>query len=108
MLLNEQLPAQLARHPDAAKQIGGKFQLNINGDGGGGEWFIDASDTGPKVRLGNPGTADVTITIAAEDFQKYLENPQANGMQLLFSGKLRMSGNQMLAMRLSKLFSVGS
>ena len=54
---------------------------------------------------GGTGPADCTITIAAEDFQKLVENPQANGMQLFFAGKLKVAGNQMLAMKLQKLFS---
>ena len=33
----------------------------------------------------------LTITIAAEDFQKLVENPQANGMQLFFAGKLKVA-----------------
>ena len=101
-LFNEELPAQLAKHPDAAKQIGAKFQINITGDGGG-SWFIDASESGPSSKSGE-GPGDVTITIATEDFQKLQENPQANGMQLFFAGKLKVAGNQMLAMKLNKLF----
>jgi putative sterol carrier protein len=104
-LFNEQLPSQIAQHPDAAKQIGAKFQINITGEGGG-EWHIDASDSGPSATPGNK-PADVTITIAVEDFQKLIENPQANGMQLFFAGKLKVAGNQMLAMKLNKLFSLG-
>ena len=104
-LFNEELPAQLAKFPDQAKQIGAKFQMNITGEGGG-EWFIDASDTGPSVLQGQ-GAADVTMTIAAEDFQKLQENPQANGMALFFAGKIKMQGNQMLAMKLGKLFNLG-
>jgi putative sterol carrier protein len=105
-LFNEQIPAQLASHSDAAKQVGAKFQMNITGDGGG-EWFIDVSDSGPSIKAGNPGGADCTITIASEDFQKLHENPQANGMQLFFAGKLKVAGNQMLAMKLQKLFQLG-
>jgi putative sterol carrier protein len=106
-LFNEELPAALAKNPDAAKQIGAKYQINITGEGGG-EWFIDASDSGPTASTGNPGNADVTISLASEDFQKYLENPQANGMQLFFAGKLKVTGNQMLAMKLQKLLQLGS
>lgn len=106
-LFNEDLPGAIAKNPDAARQIGAKYQLNITGDGGG-EWFIDVSDSGPKAEQGNPGTADCTITIATEDFQKLVENPQANGMQLFFAGKLKVTGNQMLAMKLQKLFSLGN
>lgn len=104
-LFNEQLPAGIEKNPDTAKAIGAKFQINITGDGGG-EWFIDASDSGPKVESGSPGGADVTIEMAQEDFQKLLENPQANGMQLFFAGKLKVQGNQMLAMKLQKLFEL--
>jgi putative sterol carrier protein len=106
-LFNTDLPAALAAHPDKAKELGAKYQINITVEGGG-EWFIDVSDTGPKVEKGDPGTADVTIAMAVEDFHKLHENPQANGMQLFFAGKLRVSGNQMLAMKLSKLFDLGT
>jgi putative sterol carrier protein len=104
-LFNEELPSKIAAHPDKAKEIGAKFQINITG-ADGGEWYIDATDSGPKAEKGNPGTAECTITMASEDFQKLAENPQANGMQLFFAGKLKVSGNQMLAMKLSKLFGL--
>ena len=105
-LFNEEVPAMLAKNPDAAKQIGATYQMNITGEGGG-EWFIDVSDSGPKAEKGNPGTAACTITISTEDFQKLVENPQANGMQLFFAGKLKVGGDNMLAMKLQKLFSLG-
>jgi putative sterol carrier protein len=104
-LLNEELPAALAKNADAARKIGAKYQINITGDGGG-EWYIDVSDSGPKAEKGNPGTADCTITLSVEDFHKLHENPQANGMQLYFAGKLKVTGNQMLAMKLQQLFSI--
>jgi putative sterol carrier protein len=106
-LFNNQLPTQLKAHEAAAKEIGAKYQLNITGEGGG-EWYIDVSASGPSAAPGNPGGADCTITITAEDFQKLHENPQANGMQLFFAGKLKVAGNQMLAMKLQKLFSMGA
>jgi putative sterol carrier protein len=99
-LFNEELPAALAKNADDAKTIGAKFQMNITGEGA---WFIDVSATGPKCVAGEEA-ADCVITIAAEDFQKLVENPQANGMPLFFAGKLKVTGNQMLAMKLNKLF----
>jgi putative sterol carrier protein len=101
-LFNEEFPAALAKNAEDAKTMGAKFQLNIGGEG---EWFIDVTAAGPSCKPGTGEGADVTITIAGEDFQKLLENPQANGMQLFFSGKLKVTGNQMLAMKLQKLFS---
>ncbi len=106
-LFNEELPAAITAHAEQAKAIGAKYQINITGEGGG-EWYIDASDSGPKAEKGNPGTAECTISMTSEDFQKLHENPQANGMQLFFAGKLKVQGNQMLAMKLQKLFGLGS
>ncbi len=106
-LFNEEIPARLAAHPDAAKQVGAKFQINVTGDGGGA-WFIDVSDSGPSSKAGEGESPDVTITISSEDFQKLLENPAANGMQLFFAGKLKLTGNPMLAQKLGKLFSLGA
>jgi putative sterol carrier protein len=100
-LFNEDLPASLAKNAEDVRTIGAKFQMNVTGEG---EWFIDASESGPVCKAGTE-TADCTLTIAAEDFQKLIENPQANGMSLFFAGKLKVAGNQMLAMKLNKLFS---
>jgi putative sterol carrier protein len=101
-LFNEQLPSALEKNAADAKTIGAKFQMNITGEG---EWQIDVSESGVYCKPGTMEAPDCTITIAAEDFQKLVENPQANGMQLFFAGKLKVTGNQMLAMKLQKLFS---
>ena len=100
-LFNDVLPKALAANAAEAKTIGAKYQMNITGEG---EWFIDVSEAGPSIHKGTGEAADCTITISAEDFQKLVENPQANGMQLFFAGKLKVAGNQMLAMKLNKLF----
>jgi putative sterol carrier protein len=100
LLFNEALPAALQHNAEDAKTIGAKYQINIPGEG---EWNIDVSSTGPVCKSGT-GPADCTITIAPDDFQKLFENP-ASGMQLFFAGKLKVAGNQMLAMKLQKLFS---
>jgi putative sterol carrier protein len=99
-LFNDDLPAALSKNAEEAKTIGAKFQMNITG---AGEWTIDVSSTGPSCKPGN-APADCTITIAADDFQTLMANPQANGMQLFFQGKLKVGGNQMLAMKMTKLF----
>ena len=100
-LFNEELPTRLAANAEDAKTIGAKYQMNITGEG---SWNIDVSPSGPSCKPGE-APADCTMTIAAEDFQKLFENPQQNGMQLFFAGKLKVSGNQLLAMKLNKLFA---
>ncbi|MDB4946025.1 MAG: Sterol-binding domain protein [Labilithrix sp.] len=101
-LFNEELPANLAKNAEDAKSIGAKFQINVTGEG---EWIIDVTSGGPSVKPGTDAAADCTVTLAGEDFQKLIENPQANAMQLFFAGKLKVAGNQMLGMKLTKLFS---
>ena len=101
-LFNEELPAALEKNAAEAKTIGAKYQMNITGPTGG-EWTVNATSSGPSCTPGS-AAADCTVTIADEDFQKLLENPQANATQLFFAGKLKVSGNPMLAMKLQKLF----
>ena len=55
-------------------------------------WSIDVSASGPSCKAGKGEAADCTITIADEDFQSLRRNPQANGMQLFFAGKLKVDG----------------
>ena len=56
---------------------------------------------------GQGPAADITMTIAAEDFEKLQEDPQTNGMALFNEGKMIIQGNAMLGMKLGKLFTLG-
>ncbi|MBP9113192.1 MAG: SCP2 sterol-binding domain-containing protein [Polyangiaceae bacterium] len=100
-MFNEELPGRIAGNPDAAKAIGAKFQLNITGEG---EWHVDCSATGPSCKAGTE-PADVTITVAAADFGKLVENP-SSGATMFMMGKLKVQGNVGLAMKLQKLFDL--
>lgn len=106
-LFDIKLPEAIAANPDKAAEIGHVFQMNVSGPTGG-NWTINTTknDGGPSCVAGTITTAECTINVADEDFQKLAENPQANGMQLFFAGKLKVQGNQMLAMKLSKLFDL--
>ncbi len=44
------------------------------------------------------------MTMASADFQKLVENPDS-GMGLYFVGKLKVTGNQMLAVKLTRVLS---
>ncbi len=99
-LFNEELPGALSRNAEDAKGMNAKYQMNVTGEG---EWFVDVSATGPSCTAGVQ-PADCTITISGPDLEKLMENPAA-GMTLFFSGKLKVTGNQMLAMKLQKLLS---
>lgn len=100
-LMKEDLPAILVKNADSAKEIGAKFHLVL---GEAGEWVIDMSV--PSVTEGSVGDPDVKITLPSEDFERFYASPQEVGLQLFFSGRLKVEGNQMLALKLSKFLTV--
>lgn len=101
-LFNEEIPAALTRRGDDARKIGGKYQLNIAGSG---NWTVDLVSNPPTVTEGTATDAAVTIDVAESDFQTMLAD-QSAAMKLFFAGKLKVKGNQMLAMNLTKLFNL--
>ena len=103
-LFNTIVPASLAKAPDKAREIGAVYYFNVTGDGGG-QWTVDLASAVPSVQAGQVGTANCSIEIAHSDFLNMLSNPAA-GMQLYFQGKLKVTGDPMLATKLQKLFSL--
>ena len=101
-LFNVELPAGLAAKTDAARKLGGKYQLNI---AGAGQWTIDLVSNPPSSVEGVATDAQVTIDVAEADFQTVVADPNA-GMKLYLAGKLKIKGNTMLAMNLQKLMSL--
>lgn len=101
-LFNEDLKAALAARGADARKIGGKYQLNVTGAGG---WTIDLVSDPPSITEAVAADAGVTIDVAESDFQTLVADPGA-GMKLFFAGKLKVKGNQMLAMNLQKLFAL--
>lgn len=105
-LFNTQVPDALAKNPEKAREIGAVYAFKISGDGGG-EWTVDLQSNPPTCTAGISGTPQCTIEIAHEDFKNMLGNP-ALGMQLYFQGKLKVTGDPMLATKLQKLFQMGA
>lgn len=100
-----QLPLAIESHAEEARKIDARYQLSITGPTGG-DWLLDLSaKTGPSCKATKVTDADCTIAILDDDFHKLCENPQANAMQLFFAGKLKVTGNQMLAMKLGQILS---
>jgi putative sterol carrier protein len=95
------LPTALAAKAKEVREVNATFQVNVTGVG---EWNIDATSKGPSVTPGQ-GTAACTITIGAADFEKLMADP-SKAMTMFFTGKLKLSGNQMLAMKLTKLLDL--
>ena len=102
-LFNEKLPKQIEADPAKAKEVGAIYLFNVTGDGGGA-WTVNLKDE-VGVKEGDAGNAECTIEIADDDLVKVLEDPTA-GMQLFFEGKLKVTGDPMLATKLQEVFKL--
>jgi putative sterol carrier protein len=103
-LFDEQLPAALKQHPDKAKAVNAIYLFKIGGEGGG-DWTVDLTSDPPTCTPGDAGKAQCTIEVDHEDFKAMLGNPQV-GMQLYFQGKLKVSGDPMLATKLQQFLTL--
>lgn len=103
-LFDEQLPAALKAHPERAKAVDAVYCFKISGDGGG-DWTVDLTADPPTCNRGDSGKAQCTIEVSNDDFQAMLGNPQV-GMQLYFQGKLKVTGDPMLATKLQQFLTI--
>jgi alkyl sulfatase BDS1-like metallo-beta-lactamase superfamily hydrolase len=103
-LFDVHMPQALAKAPEKAKEVGSVYVFDIEGEGGG-KWTVDLKSDVPAIHKGIGEGAECTIKIANSDFVEMLKNP-ALGMQMFMTGKLKVTGNPMLAMKLQKLFAL--
>jgi alkyl sulfatase BDS1-like metallo-beta-lactamase superfamily hydrolase len=100
------LPNGLKANPDKAKGIGAVFCFKVSGPNGG-SWTVDLKADPPSVKPEASATAQCTVSIADADFEALLGNPKL-GMPFFTQGKLKVAGNQMLAMKLEQLFKLAA
>jgi putative sterol carrier protein len=103
-LFDTLIPMGLKQFPEKAREVNAIYAFKITGDGGG-EWTVDLTADPPTCVRGDTGTAQCTVEVAHDDFKTMLSDPNA-GMQLYFQGKLRVSGDPMLAMKLQQFFDI--
>ncbi|MCS6797062.1 MAG: SCP2 sterol-binding domain-containing protein [Myxococcota bacterium] len=96
------IQGRIAANPDAARTVGAIYLFRITGDDGG-TWTVNLKDD-VGVKAGDQGNAECTLEMAAEDWRTIRTTPSA-AMQLYFQGKLRVSGNVMLATKLQQILN---
>ncbi len=105
-LFDDLIPKGLAANPEKAREVGAIYGFRIRGEGGG-DWVVDLTANPPTCSAGVSDRAQCTIDVDHADFQRMLAEPSA-GMQLYFEGKLRVSGDPMLATRLQQFFRLAA
>jgi putative sterol carrier protein len=105
-LFDEQVPKALENFPEQANEVNAIYCFKITGDGGG-DWTVDLTGDPPTCNSGDTGNAQCTIEVSSEDFKTMLSDPQA-GMQLYFQGKLKVTGDPMLATKLQQFFDLAN
>ena len=88
----------------AAQGMDAVFQFNITGDGGG-NWHLTVRDGTFQIQEGNHENPSVTLTMSSDRWLSIV-NRESNAMQAFMMGRLKASGDLVLAQRLPSLFSL--
>lgn len=92
-----------AFNADAAQGVDAVFQFEITGEGGG-TWNVIIKDGSCEVQEGPHDDPSVTMAMSTETWMGIV-NKELNGIQAFMSGKLKVSGDMMLAQKYQSLFS---
>jgi putative sterol carrier protein len=98
--LMENMPS--AFQPQNAQNDYAIIQYKLAGQGGG-EWYLTVNKGTCAIAEGVSEAAQVTMTMTAEDYFD-LATGKLNGMNAVMSGKLKVTGNMGLLMKMQSWF----
>lgn len=84
------------------KKIKGVFCFKVKKDGKEGVWVVDVKNGNGSVKFGSSAKPDVTLSMTDDDLLALMTG-KLNPQQAFFKGKLKMTGNMGLAMKLKDL-----
>ena len=96
----EVIPRSIESDIDKAKAVDAVFLFKVNGEDGG-VWTVNMKDS-PGVSEGDAGNAECIIELSAADWKAMTEKP-GSAMQLFMQGKIRVTGNALLATKLQSV-----
>jgi len=89
---------------EAAQGLDAVFQFDITGEGGGA-WVLVIRDGVCQVREETHGNPNVSLSMTGDTWLSIL-NKELNAVQAFLSGRLKISGDMMLAQKIPDLFSL--
>ncbi|EDV29791.1 uncharacterized protein TRIADDRAFT_19721 [Trichoplax adhaerens] len=109
-IIFERMKKEFLANPSIINKFNCKYLWNITNEKGQKvvSWVIDLKSQNPSVTPGSTSTAvDCTLTTSDDDFVALATN-KLNAQKAFFNGKLKVSGNIMLAQKLENLFGKSS
>jgi len=91
--------------PEKAQGVDSVIQFSLSGDGGG-DWFVTIKDGSLKVDSGKAESPKLTIAADAQDMLDIFTG-KLNAMAAFSGGKLKLSGDLGLSMKLMNFFKLG-
>ena len=85
------------------KGFSGVVLFDLSGESGG-KWTVTFSTEGVKVEEGETATPDLTLSMDAQDFLA-LSKGELSPMNAFMQGKLKVSGDMSMAMRLQSILT---
>ncbi len=92
---------RIAAKPELIDKVGAIYQFDVTGEDGG-TWWVDLKNGPGGVHEGAAEKPNCTIAMATGDFISLMTG-KLDGQQAFMQGKLKVSGDMMLATKLGML-----